>query len=49
MWRGRHRFKGLKVYNFSYISVYIKPNGGSQLELKHVAVNTLIDMGAVCD
>jgi hypothetical protein len=43
-------FKGLKkLYNFSCISVYIKPNGGSQLELKRVAVNTLIDMGSVCD
>ena len=37
------------VYNFSYAEVYKRPEDGSQLEPKHVAVNKLITRSAVCD
>jgi hypothetical protein len=37
------------VYNFSCVNVYKRPDAGSQLEPKHVAVNKLINTGVVCD
>ena len=36
-----------EVCNFSYISAYIRPDNGSQLDPKHVAVNELVETG-VC-
>jgi len=37
------------AYDFSCINAHKRPDNGSQLEPKHVAVNKLIITGVVCD
>jgi hypothetical protein len=36
------------LYNFPCISVYKRPDDGSQLEPKHITVNKLVKTGVVC-
>jgi hypothetical protein len=38
-----------EVCNFSYSSIYKRPDDGFQLYPKHVAVNKLVKSGVVCD
>ena len=47
MWKRRFNF--YEICNFSYISVYKRPDDGSQLDRKRVAVNKLVKTGVVCD
>ena len=45
----KRRFSFYEVCHFSYISVYKRPDDGSQLDRKRVAVNKLVKTGVVCD
>jgi hypothetical protein len=37
------------MYKFSCINIYKRPDSGSHLEPKHVAVTKLIKLSAACD
>jgi hypothetical protein len=39
----------IAIYNFPVAMFIKRPDGGSQLQLKHVDVNKLIKTGVVCD